>query len=76
MVPFEGFLKIESENFILICLEKVLLKESSHEKTCFFKGKNKTANQLCINSTADQCLCFLYIDSTIPLLLKYEMLSL
>ena len=30
------------------------------------------ADQLCSNRTADQCLCFRYTDSTIPLLLKSE----
>ena len=35
-------------------------------------GKNKVADQLCSNCTADQHLCFCYTDSTIPLLLKSE----
>ena len=30
--------------------------------------KNKGADQVRGNHTADQCLCFRYIDSTIPLL--------
>ena len=30
--------------------------------------KKKGADQLCGDHTADQCLCFHYIDSTIPLL--------
>ena len=33
-------------------------------------GENKGADQLCSNCTADQRLCFRYMDSTIPLLLK------
>ena len=37
-------------------------------RTCM--GKNKDADQLCSNSTADQCLSFHHTDSTIPLLLK------
>ena len=39
-------------------------------------GKNKGADQLRINCGADQCLCFLYMDSTIPLLSKPKISSL
>ena len=35
-------------------------------------GENKDADQLHGNCEADQRLCFRYSDSTIPLLLKYE----
>ena len=38
-------------------------------------GENKDADQLCGNREADQCLCFRYSDSTIPLLLKSEISS-
>ena len=38
--------------------------------------KNKDAGQLRGNREADQRLCFRYIDSTIPLLSKYEISSL
>ena len=38
--------------------------------------KNKGADQLCDNRTADQRLCLCYIDSTIPLLHKSEISSL
>ena len=34
--------------------------------------ENKDADQLRGNREADQCLCFRYSDSTIPLLLKSE----
>ena len=44
--------------------------EPLHEKTCFFICENKEADQLSGNRTADQRLCFRYIDSTIPLLLN------
>ena len=37
--------------------------------------KNKGADQLCGNHTADQHLYFRYIDSTIPLLPKSEISS-
>ena len=38
-------------------------------------GENKGADQLHGNREADQCLCFRYSDSTIPLLLKSEISS-
>ena len=38
--------------------------------------ENKDADQLRGNREADQRLCFRYIDSTIPLLPKYEISSL
>ena len=41
-------------------------------KPAFCIFKNKGADQLCGNCAADQHLCFPYIDSTIPLLLKSE----
>ena len=47
-----------------------------HGKACFFICESKGADQLRSNSTADQCLCFRYIDSTIPLLRKSEISSL
>ena len=37
--------------------------------------ENKDADQLRGNREADQRLCFCYIDSTIPLLPKYEISS-
>ena len=38
-------------------------------------GKNKGADQLCSNCTADQHLCFRYTDSTILLLLISKIYS-
>ena len=38
--------------------------------------ENKEADQLRGNREADQCLCFRYTDSTIPLLPKSEISSL
>ena len=38
-------------------------------------GENKDADQLRGNREADQCLCFRYTDSTIPLLPKSEISS-
>ena len=41
-------------------------------KPAFHICENKDTDQLCGNRQADQRLCFRYIDSTIPLLLKSE----
>ena len=45
-------------------------------KTAFCICENKDADQLLGNREADQRLCFGNIDSTIPLLPIYEILSL
>ena len=45
-------------------------------KPDFCIWENKGAVQLRSNCAADQCLCFHYINSTIPLLPKSEILSL
>ena len=45
-------------------------------KRAFCICKNKDADQLRGNREADQRLCFLYMDSTIPLLSKSEISSL
>ena len=37
------------------------------KKPAFCMCENKGADQLSGDRTADQCLCFPYIDSTIPL---------
>ena len=50
--------------------------EPRYEKTGFCICENKDADQLRGNCEADQRLCFRYIDSTIPLVPKYEISSL
>ena len=45
-------------------------------KPGFCTCENKDADQLCGDRTADQRLCFRYMDSTIPLLPKSEISSL
>ena len=45
-------------------------------KPDFCLRENKGADQLRSNCEADQRLCFRYTDSTIPLLLKYEISSI
>ena len=45
-------------------------------KPAFCICENKDADQLRSYREADQRLCFRYIDSTIPLLSKYEISSL
>ena len=55
---------------------KVTLIEPRREKTDFLHiCENKGADQLRGDREADQRLCFRYIDSTIPLLSKYEISS-
>ena len=44
-------------------------------KPAFCICENKGADQLHGNCAADQGLCFRYIDSTIPLLTKSEILN-
>ena len=44
-------------------------------KQMFCIGENKDADQLRGNHKADKRLCFRYLDSTIPLLPKYKILS-
>ena len=50
--------------------------EPRREKTVFCICENKDADQLRGNREADQRLCFRYINSTIPLLPKSEIISL
>ena len=45
-------------------------------KLAFCLCENKDADQLRGNCEADQCLCFRYIDRTIPLVPKYQISSL
>ena len=45
-------------------------------KPIFYICENKGSDQLRSNSTADQRLCFRYIDCTIPLLPKSRISSL
>ena len=45
-------------------------------KPAFCICENKDADQLRGNREADQCLCFRYTDSTIPLLSKSEISSI
>ena len=55
----------------------VIKYEPPHgKKTTICIGKNKGADQLRINCGADQCLCFSYMDITIPLLSKSKISSL
>ena len=45
-------------------------------KLAFCICENKDADQLRVDREADQRLCFRYIDSTIPLLCKFEISSI
>ena len=57
----------QKPSFILECIVR---------KPAFCMCENKGADQLYDNRTADHRLCFRYINSTIPLLPKSEILSL
>ena len=52
-----------------------MIGATSLENWIFAYVKNKDADQLCSNCTADQCLCFRLSDSTISLHLKSEISS-
>ena len=54
----------------------IFIYEPRYEKTGFCICENKETDQLHGNREADQPLCFLFKDSTIPLLSKSEISSL
>ena len=75
---FKFFMK---QSFIVLCSLglslckaycEILYMSRMMRKPAFHICENKDADQLCRNCTADQCLCFRYIDITIPLLPKSE----
>ena len=53
-----------------------IIFQTPNEPRCEKTGFLHMRNQLCGNRTADQRLCFRYIDGTIPLLSKSKILSL
>ena len=55
---------------------KVIILEIIMRKPAFRIYESKGTDQLRSNCAADQRLCFHYIDSTIPLLSKYEISNL
>ena len=57
-------------------MDFLLNTKPHYVKTWFAYAKNKGAYQLCSDHTDDQCLCFCYIDSRIPLLPKFEILGI
>ena len=50
--------------------------EPRHEKTNILHMRKQRRRSACGGREADQCLCFRYIDSTIPLLSKSEISSI
>ena len=54
------------------CCKCVLYMSLVMRKPDFCICENKDADQLCVNRTTDQRLCFRYMDSAIPLLSKSE----
>ena len=84
-----GHILIDDKHHIAgeyICLDINVLKplqsnqkghlSSFMRKPNFSIWENKGTDQLHTNATADQCLCYCYIDRTIPLLPKPEISSL
>ena len=63
-------------HFLFVCISMLsqihstTVSEVPHEKTSFCIWENKDIDRLRGNCEADQCLCFRYTDSTIPLLPK------
>ena len=62
--------KTKSNFYLITDLSRVMRKQT------FCICENKDADQLRGDREADQRFCFRYIDSTIPLLSKYEIASL
>ena len=62
-------------NILLSITDIKNLHKMNHvmRKPAFCTFENKGADQLCGNCTADQRLCFRYIDRTMPLLPKSEL---
>ena len=64
-------------SMVIVLYHNSMIYEPHPEKTSFLhNAKNKGAGELCDNHTADQYLCFRYLDSTIPLFPKSEVSSL
>ena len=71
----EGKQYPEEPNIAQYMSEKYITLSHLMGKPTICIGENKGADQLRGNREADQRLCFRYSDSTIPLLLKSEILS-
>ena len=65
--------KIMKSPSCLCCNVKYLSRRMGKPTICM--GKNKGADQLRSNCEVDQHLCFRYLDTTVPLLLKSEISS-
>ena len=75
----EDLIRLLLNNLIRVCIVSLLhLHHLSRvvRKLAFCVCENKATDQLCGNLTADQRLCFRYMDSTIPLFSKSEISSL
>ena len=56
-------------NYKKVTTEVFYMSRRHVQKPTICICENKDADQLCSNCTADQCLCFCYSDSNVPLLL-------
>ena len=70
-----GFLRMRLK-YAVLCDYGTTYEPHLENIVFFCICKNKDAAQLRSNCEADQHLCFHYIDSTIPLLPKYQISSL
>ena len=64
-------IKLLCSSFYVIHHKKSLILRKPDFCIC----KNKGADQMCSNCTADQCFCFCCMDSIVPFLLEYKILS-
>ena len=69
-------IELQSEPYVLFVHSEFFKMSRVMRKPTFCTCENKDADQLRDNREADQRLCFRYLDSTIPLLSKSEILSL
>ena len=72
---FSSFLAVQNEVYLMQLKMRSLHMSCHTRKPTICICENKEADQLCSNCTADQHLCFRYMDSTTPLLLKSEISS-
>ena len=71
-IKIAGIDKWDVNSIHIMCIVNSVKMSRVVRKPAFCICENKDADQLRGNREADQRLCFGYIDSTIPLLSKYE----
>ena len=73
-VPYNDIQSLKHEKTYTTACKPHLLKDPHYEKPAFCLREKHTeaADQLCVNRTADQILCFRDIDSRISKLAKFH----